>query len=144
MAECECCKDDGAEECAGASGRCECPERVSRFIQPCLLLLLREKPAHGYELLDGVARFGFQDGPPDPGGIYRNLRRMEQDGLVRSQWNTSEAGPARRVYEITPDGEELLHAWAHGIERIKFALSNFLEAYQKNPLCENLAKPERR
>ena len=144
MAECSCCSEEPLEECAGPSGRCECPERVSRFIQPCLLLLLHEKPAHGYELLDGVARFGFQDGPPDPGGIYRNLRRMEQDGLVTSHWDTSVAGPAKRVYEITADGEELLHAWAHGIERIKDALSNFLEAYQKNPLCGNLKTPVRR
>jgi Transcriptional regulator PadR-like family len=64
------------------------------FLQPCLLLLLREQPDHGYEL---AARLRpMHDGDGDAGGVYRALRSLERQGLVRSEWHTSDVGPARR------------------------------------------------
>src|SRR6476659_1272061 len=57
------------------------------FLQPCLLLLLMEQPDHGYEL---AARLRpMHDGEGDPGSIYRALRGLERQGLVRSEWNRS-------------------------------------------------------
>lgn len=112
---------------------CECPGgRISRFIQPCLLLLLSEKPSYGYELIEGVSEFGFQDGPPDPGAIYRNLRRLEEDGFVTSEWETEGSGPAKRYYKLTSDGEDLLRAWAGGISKRKEAFEKFLHIYEKH------------
>ncbi len=72
------------------------------FLQPCLLLLLREQPDHGYEL---AARLRpMHDGDGDAGAVYRTLRGLERLGLVRSEWQTSDVGPARRTYYITPEG----------------------------------------
>ena len=51
------------------------------FLRPCLLLLLREGDAHGYQLADSLEAFGFDHS--DPGALYRALRRLESDGLVR-------------------------------------------------------------
>ncbi|MCA1680840.1 MAG: helix-turn-helix transcriptional regulator, partial [Actinobacteria bacterium] len=48
------------------------PALPKNFLRPCLLLLLREAPAHGYELLDRLRAFGFEGS--DPGGLYRALR----------------------------------------------------------------------
>ncbi len=56
------------------------------FLRPCLLLLLREREAHGYELLESVAAFGFDHS--DPGALYKTLRRLEHDGLVQSDWES--------------------------------------------------------
>ena len=61
------------------------------FLRPCLLLLLREGSAHGYELLESVCAFGFDHS--DPGALYRTLRRLEEDGLVQSGWRDSDSGP---------------------------------------------------
>ena len=66
------------------------------YLRPCLLLLLAEGTSHGYELLDQVGALGLDR--VDPGGLYRCLRSMEQEGLVRSEWAPSAAGPARRTY----------------------------------------------
>jgi len=113
--------------------KCRCPgSRLERFIQPCLLLLLHERPdSHGYDLLVELKDFGF-DASPDPGVLYRNLRRMEQEGLVASQWETGAGGPARRLYQLTPEGEELLHAWSENIKRNKNYLEYFLDRYRSN------------
>lgn len=111
-------------------GHC-CPPggRVRGFMQPWLLLLLAQRPAHGYELME---RLGQDEGTPgaDPGLLYRTLRQFEEDGLVRSSWDTEGRGPAKRVYEITEEGREYLHAWAVNIRRTRQRLDRFLAEYQ--------------
>src|SRR5438105_15023419 len=57
--------------------------RVERFVEPSLLLLLREGPLHGYELLDRIPELGLE-GRLDVGNLYRLLRALEDEGLVRS------------------------------------------------------------
>lgn len=54
----------------------------------------------------------------DAGGLYRVLRRMEEEGFVISRWVEGESGPQRRDYEITAEGRELAGDWvAHLRER---------------------------
>ncbi len=119
--------------CRGKGNKCNCPgSRMERFIQPCLLLLLYERPnSHGYDLLDNLKEFGF-DASPDPGALYRNLRRMEEESLVKSEWETGESGPARRLYKLTLKGEEILHAWVENIKTNKQILEYFLKRYNSN------------
>jgi len=111
-------------------GHC-CPPggRVRGFIQPWLLLLLARNPAHGYELMERLAQ---DEGIPDvdPGMLYRTLRQVEEDGLVKSSWDTEGKGPARRLYEVTPEGVEYLHTWAVNIRRTRDRLDRFLAAYE--------------
>jgi len=114
---------DASEGCCPGKGR------VRGFIQPWLLLLLAQKPTHGYELMEQLARDDETPGA-DPGLLYRTLRKFEQDGLVRSSWNTEGGGPARRVYEITGEGMEYLHAWAANIRRTRERLGRFLAEYE--------------
>ena len=110
--------------------RCRCDGGQPRnFARPCLLLLLAESPAHGYELLDRLRPFGFE--LVDPAGVYRTLRQMEQEGLVTSDWELSNRGPARRVYALTSDGRELLGAWSHTLEQNREILGNFLERHSQ-------------
>ncbi len=111
------------------AGRCPRIERMWGFVQPWLLLLLARKPAHGYELMEQLGR--DEDTPAaDPGLLYRTLRQFEEEGLVRSSWDTSSAGAARRVYELTDQGREYLHAWAVNIRRTRERLDRFLAEYE--------------
>ena len=110
---------------------CACPSsRLERFAEACLLLVLQQEPSHGYQLVDRLKELGLEEHPPDPTVIYRTLRRMEQDGFVKSEWLTDGPGPARRLYHVTPEGEELLHAWAITVRKNKAALERFLKIYQ--------------
>jgi PadR family transcriptional regulator, regulatory protein PadR len=99
------------------------------FMRPCLLLLLREERAHGYDLLERIQSLGF-DGS-DPGGLYRVLRALEKDGLVRSVWEPSENGPDRRTYELTRQGMEQLHESAKAIAAGQETVAGFLSRYQE-------------
>ncbi len=79
------------------------------WLVPILLLMLRQWSSYGYELMEKMSTFGLV--AMNPGTFYRTLRQMEKDGMVSSSWDTSEGGPARRMYSITDAGEAYLNYW---------------------------------
>ncbi len=122
--------------CGGHHGEARvicCPtgERVRGFIQPWLLLLLLQRPSHGYELMERLSQSEEAPGA-DPGLLYRTLHQLEGERLVRSAWDTEGSGPARRLYQVTSEGEEYLHAWAVNIRRTRERLDHFLAEYEKH------------
>lgn len=98
------------------------------YLRPCLLLLLGEGASHGYELLEQVSVLGMEKA--DPGGLYRTLRAMEQEQLVRSWWEHSDSGPARRTYDLTDEGRDWLHAWAGSLREVHRLLGMYLDRYE--------------
>ncbi len=104
--------------------------RVERFSEPVLLLLLRERPAHGYELLEELPALTGET-RVDMGNLYRVLRGLEEDGLVTSQWEAAAPGPAKRTYELSPEGTRLLDEWAAALARSRDRIELFLERHAK-------------
>ena len=103
--------------------------RVERFVEPAVLLLLEERSAHGYDLLERVRELSGE--PIDMGNLYRVLRALEEDGLVRSEWQAEGPGPARRSYEITDAGGRLLATWAESLRATHGRIGAFLERYER-------------
>ena len=104
--------------------------RVERFSEPALLLLLRERPTHGYELLEQLPAF-TGEARVDMGNLYRILRALEEDGLVTSQWEAGEPGPAKRIYELSDEGKRLLDEWAAALRRSRARIDAFLDRYER-------------
>jgi poly-beta-hydroxybutyrate-responsive repressor len=105
--------------------------KAERYIQPSILMGLRRKPSYGYEIIQTIQEFGFVEGPAPPGMIYRHLRDLEAAGLVISSWRTEGTGPAKRVYELTPEGGEALALWTEYMEQQAQKLMSFIKAYRK-------------
>ena len=105
------------------------PALPKSFLRPCLLLLLREQPGHGYDLLERLRAFGFTRA--DPGGLYRALWALADEGLVHAAWETSDAGPDRRIYELTRAGMEELHRQAKSLAATAEILEGFLGRYEE-------------
>jgi PadR family transcriptional regulator, regulatory protein PadR len=93
-----------------------------------VLLLLRERPAHGYELLERIEQLAGE--PIDMGNLYRVLRALEQEGVVRSEWLSDAPGPARRSYELTEAGVRLLDSWATALRETQAVISAFLQRHE--------------
>src|SRR6202046_1108981 len=86
-------------------------EEASIVRQPLLALLAKE-PAHGYELKLALEQtFGAAYPSPNIGQIYVTLKRLEADGLGRSQDVEQTTRPNKRVYELTPAGRDAVAAW---------------------------------
>ena len=103
--------------------------RVERFVEPAVLLLLRERAMHGYELLDRVPALVGEE-RVDVGNLYRALRALEEDGVVRSEWSAELPGPAKRTYELTEPGRQLLDAWADALRENQTLVTDFLARYE--------------
>jgi len=58
---------------------------------------------YGYALLQGLEEKNY---PVEPGSLYPLLRRLEAQGVLESQWDTSEARP-RKYYVLSAAGRDL-------------------------------------
>ena len=103
---------------------------IRGFIEPCILLLLRDGPSHGYDLAQSLGHYGFAD--VDPSIVYRTLRNMEDGGLILSEWEGTSSGPARRVYELSPAGRQHLARWVQQIHDTDSMLHRFIDIYEGN------------
>lgn len=101
--------------------------RSKNWLVPMILVMLREWNSYGYELMEKMTTFGFTT--MNPGTFYRMLRQMEKDGIVSSCWDTSEGGPARRMYSITTAGEAYLKYWADSLDRYQRLMDTFFQLY---------------
>lgn len=95
-------------------------------LQAWTLLLLRHEPGHGYDLLRRLDWPGADRAGPR---LYRLLRDLEQEGMVRSVWTEGADGPERRVYRLTRKGARQLTRDAQGLHRLSETLERFFEDY---------------
>jgi len=98
---------------------------------PVILLMLRQWNSYGYELMEKISAFGLS--AMNPGTFYRTLRQMEKDGVVSSNWDTSEDGPPRRVYSITAAGEAYLKLWTESLDQYQKMMNTFFSLYTGQP-----------
>ncbi len=115
--------------------------KVRTVLRPALLLLLKQRPGYGYELIERLSDIGVSDA--DPGGLYRVLRTMESEGLVRSEWVPSQRGPARRHYSLTGPGEEALRRSAASMVDQRRTLGDLLGHYREALDEETQSRPNR-
>ena len=118
----------------GEPGPCRQRRRrgMRLILRPSLLLMLAEKEAHGYELYDQLATLGFDPVCLHPSILYRDLRDMEEMGLIISKWDDEESkGPKRRVYRIQDAGMERLGEWIENLGNIQDQINQLTDRYQK-------------
>src|SRR5215204_686168 len=95
--------------------------------QEVVLAMLAKEPSHGYELR---ARLRQALGPLgealNPGQVYVTLTRLEKAGLVVSDRSTGLAErPDRKVYMLTPDGQQRVAEWLADVGWPKPDLAEF-------------------
>lgn len=100
--------------------------RVHGLLQAWLLLLLAEREDHGYALVKRLVGEMPEELIPDPGVVYRILRKLEGEGAVDSTLRTGGGGPARKVYTVTAAGKSRLLAWRRTAEERADLLRRFL------------------
>ena len=72
----------------------------------CLLSLLVDGEAYGYELAGRLAELGIGSVPG--GSLYPALLRLEKSGHLKADWRAGDGGPGRKYYRLTPSGRRAL------------------------------------
>jgi len=123
---------------------------LDKLIQPAILAALSHGPLHGYKVAERINEMSScSAGKADLSGIYRFLKAMESRRLVVSSWDTPEKGHARRLFQITPEGETCLAKWSETLEAYQATLSALLQEVrdalsQKRPARSSGSKRRRR
>jgi PadR family transcriptional regulator len=74
----------------------------------CLLAVMEEGPAYGYEMTKRLRARGLSI--VGEGSIYPLLGRLEREGLVETYRAASNGGPPRKYYRASSDGRNALAA----------------------------------
>jgi PadR family transcriptional regulator PadR len=90
------------------------------------LLLLAEHPQHGYELQPQIVE--LMGTSYNGAGMYRSLRKLEEQGLVTSSWEPT-PGPARRIYCLTQAGRAELEVHVSQLKRSARQIRMLLRRY---------------
>ncbi len=102
-------------------------EVKSRDIFPVLILhLIREKPEYGNSIINQIRTMTDGVMSVSPNAIYPLLRRLEEKGYVKGEWERPDTR-SRRFYTITPRGEQ---SYAEMKERFEVHLSRVREALE--------------
>ena len=118
---------------------------IYRFVEPVILLMLSEKGrSYGYDLASNLADYALTDGEIEGAALYRTLRRLEEHGYVKSDWDTSGSGPARRVYLLTKDGEQHLGEWGEVLNRLSKSMTRFARRVRTGKAPSGTSQLQRR
>jgi len=78
-----------------------------------ILRLIREKPRHGYEVMKALEEKFRGHYTPSAGSVYPTLQLLEDEGFVRAVDTDG-----KKVYHITPEGEQYLDAHRDVLDEI--------------------------
>jgi PadR family transcriptional regulator PadR len=80
-------------------------------------------PRYGYELRQALVDKGL---PIEEGTLYPLLRRLEAQGLLKSEWKT-ESGSPRRYYALNADGRKLFKKLTESWQGMNHAMDRLLK-----------------
>ena len=104
---------------------------IGRNLEAFLLLHLVRGPSYGRDLIRCLDGYGFRRVIAEPGVVYKVLRHLEDSGAIQSTWATRESGPARRYYEMTDAGRDLLDRRMRQLQRYLVRIEQLLGDYRE-------------
>ncbi|KXK61461.1 PadR family transcriptional regulator [Micromonospora fluostatini] len=90
-------------------------------------LIALRRPDYGYALLQRLSTHGF---PVDANTLYPLLRRLEEQGLLTSEWNTEESRP-RKFYRTSDQGESVLRTLLDDLAAVQTAMTGLIEGVDR-------------
>ncbi len=90
-------------------------------------MLLHYNQVHRYDLMEGLGQFGLDRDPVGLSTVHFILHGLAKKGLDTTRWDTRGAGPARRIYAITEEGDRDPARWVADLRETGGVLFRFLE-----------------
>lgn len=100
-------------------------ERVKGHLDLVLLGMLAERPDHGYAVISALRERSGGVIDLQEGSVYPALHRLEDQGLLASDWEPV-GGRRRRIYHLTAQGTEALAGERGEWERLADAIDSIV------------------
>jgi DNA-binding PadR family transcriptional regulator len=107
-----------------------------------LFLLKKRGQAYGYELATEMRKYALTDADIEIAALYRVLRQLERNACATSTWDVEHGGPARRLYVLTPRGEQHLEEWVTVIDHMSRSMRHFVKLARSTMEDSTLAANE--
>ena len=88
-------------------------------------------PRHGYAVSRWIAETTDDALSVEEGALYTSLHRLEQRGMVESEWGLSENNRRAKFYRLTPAGRGALQSEAANWQRYVAIVARVLSAAQQ-------------
>jgi len=99
------------------------------FLQFIILLLINQGPKYGYEIKAEILKQTMGGFDIDRNNLYKKLRALEKDGILKSNMRPSSRGAQRKYYTITPLGKKLLKKNSEILSPLMGALRDSITRY---------------
>ncbi len=104
------------------------------FLQFITLFLINQGPKYTYEIKAEILKLSKGGFDIDRNNLYKKLRSLEKDGVLKSKLEPSAKGAQRKYYTITPQGQKLL---TKSVETLYPLLSSLWKNIIKRPRRKN-------
>jgi PadR family transcriptional regulator, regulatory protein PadR len=91
-----------------------------------ILKVLSSGPLHGYAITNSIQEISDDVLQVEEGSLYPALHRMQQDGLISSEWALSDTNRRVRFYTLTAKGKKELESESREWERVNAAIAKVL------------------
>jgi PadR family transcriptional regulator PadR len=102
-------------------------EMLKGHLDAIVLAALEAGPAHGYAIIEAIKSRSESTFDLPEGTVYPALHRLEQAGLLASNWTTPTGGRKRRVYSLTKGGASALAERRKAWSRFSQAVDTLLK-----------------
>jgi PadR family transcriptional regulator PadR len=96
-----------------------------------ILKTLNGGPIHGYRIAQKIRDLSDAVLRVEEGSLYPALYRLEQRGLIESEWGVSDNNRQARFYKLTRKGRREMDAEAASWDRLSAAVSRVLKAIEQ-------------
>lgn len=93
-----------------------------------VLRALELEPMHGWGITERIEQWSEEVLCVGQGTLYPALYRLERQGLIASQWDTTENNRRARYYALTPAGRKHLAVVMQSWQRVSRAINLVLKA----------------
>ncbi len=101
-------------------------EYIRGFTDYIILSILSKFNSYGYEMTKIIEEVSDQSFQLTDATLYFALKRLQEDGKIKSYLGKNKKGMSRRYYQITPDGIDALHEFRKDWILIENTLSSLV------------------
>lgn len=100
-------------------------QMLKGMLEGCILKIIQQRETYAYEISTQLEQYGF--GKISEGTIYPVILRMQKNEFVTSVTRESSAGPKRKYYYLTEQGEKELQEFTENWKELDMAVNQLLQ-----------------
>ena len=99
---------------------------VQGTLDVLLLKILALEPLHGWAISQRLTAVSGNVLQVSEGSLYPALHKLEQEGLIKAEWQTTENNRRAKLYSLTATGKRALNRESKSWERLSGAISQIV------------------